>query len=226
MRPNFTFGPIDSAAQYLLYLSIVVFGILLPLAIQRWVKRRQERLLREATCADLAAEVAANRAKVDKSRSSFVALVEHLDGEIARYRALWDVATRSPSGGKPPQQPPAADPTIVYATTVRTAWDTAGFRQALPLLPATLLAKCSRAYQLQRTLEEHRVNFLAATMRASALEAPTDLSVARNVERRIETLLELQAYAQHHADLARVLLDAYDAVLAGGGAHADVPAPR
>lgn len=225
MRPNFTFGPIDSAAQYLLYLSIVVFGILLPLAIQRWAKRRQERQLRESTCADLAAEVAANRTKVDKSRSSFAALVALLDGEIARYRALWDAAVQPPSGGKPPQPPAAVDLTIVYAATVRTAWDTAGFRQALPLLPATLLAKYSRAYQLQLMLEEHRGNFLAATMRASALEAPTDLSIARSVERRIETLLELQAYAQHHADLARTLVDAYDAVLAGGVVHVVVAAP-
>lgn len=217
MRPNFTFGPIDSVAQYLLYLSIVVLGILLPLATQRWVRRRQERQLREATIADLVAEVRTNRARVDKSRESFATMAAQLDGEIARYRALWNEALQPRAGAEPPEPPPSVDLTVVYATTVRTAWETAGFRQALPLLSADVLAKYSRAYQLQRALEENRATFLAAAVRASALEAPSDLRVPRNVERRIETLLELQAFAQHHASLSRSLVDAYDQVLAGCG---------
>jgi hypothetical protein len=217
VRPNFTFGPIDSVAQYLLYLSIVVLGILLPLAVQRWVKRRQDRQLLEGTRTALAAEVAANRTRVAKSRESFAALATHLDGDIAAYRALWDAAARPSGDSAPPQPPPVIDLTVVYATTIRTAWDTANFRHALPLMPAAALARYSRAYQLQRALEEHRATFLAAAMRASALEAPSDLRVARNVERRIEILLELQAFAQHHAGLSRSLVDAYDEALADAG---------
>lgn len=217
MRPNFTFGPIDSVAQYLLYLSIVVLGILLPLAVQRWVKRRQDRQLLEGTRTALAAEVAANRARAAKSRESFVALAAHLEGEIAAYRALWDAAIRPPGDAAPPKAPPTIDHTVVYATTIRTAWDTANFRQALPLMPAASLARYSRAYQLQRALEDHRATFLAVAMRAGALEAPSDLRIARNVERRIETLLELQAFAQHHAGLSRALVDAYDEALADAG---------
>ncbi|MDH5285621.1 MAG: hypothetical protein OEX23_03175 [Betaproteobacteria bacterium] len=217
MRPNFTFGPIDSVTQYLLYLSIVVLGILLPLAVQRWVKRRQDRQLLEGTRTALAAEVAANRARVARSQESFAALAAHLDGDIAAYRALWDAAAQPSGDSAPPQPPPPIDLTVAYATTIRTAWDTANFRQALPLMPAASLARYSRAYQLQRALEEHRAIFLAAAMRASALEAPSDLSVARNVERRIETLLELQAFAQHHAGLSRSLVDAYDETLADAG---------
>lgn len=211
MRPNLAFGPIDSLTQYLLYLSVVVFGILLPLAIQRWAKRRQERLLLAATRASLADEVAANRARVQKSHDSFVALAAHLGDEIAQYRALWEAAARPPAGDHLPEPPATDDLPVVYAATVRTAWDTASIRQALPLLPANALAAYARAYQLQHALEQNRESFLAAAMRTSALEAPTDLRVAGNVERRIATLLELQAFARHHAGLAGSLLAAYDA---------------
>ena len=34
MRPNLALGPNDSVTQYLLYLSSVVLGVLLPLLVQ------------------------------------------------------------------------------------------------------------------------------------------------------------------------------------------------
>jgi len=40
MRPNLALGPIDGVVQYLVYLSIVVLGVLLPLLIQKWRQRR------------------------------------------------------------------------------------------------------------------------------------------------------------------------------------------
>ena len=70
MRPNLAFGPIDSVTQYLLYLSVVVFGILLPLAIQKWIKARHEKQLLASTRIAVSDEIRANLKKVRESRDS------------------------------------------------------------------------------------------------------------------------------------------------------------
>ena len=51
MRPNLALGPIDSVAQYLLYVSIVVLGVLLPILVQKWRQRRMDAALADAGAA-------------------------------------------------------------------------------------------------------------------------------------------------------------------------------
>ena len=69
MRPNLALGPIDSVTQYLLYLSIVVLGVLLPLLLNKWRTRREKQQLLERTLKALTAETTANRKRVLSSRA-------------------------------------------------------------------------------------------------------------------------------------------------------------
>lgn len=213
MRPNLTFGPIDSVMQYLLYLSVVVFGILLPLVIQKGLKARHDKQLLESTRTALSDEIKTNLVKVLKSRDSFVTLAAHVESEIAQYRAIWEDQANEATRSCKPVTPLATDSSVTYAAPVQTAWDIAILRQALPLMPASELVAYARVYQLQLALEQNRSNFLAVAMRANALEAPTDLTCLRNIERRIEILLELQAMSRHHSGLTQALADAYKEAL-------------
>jgi hypothetical protein len=201
--------------QYLLYLSVVVFGILLPLAIQKWIKARHDKQLLATTRTALSDEVKVNLKRVQKSRDSFMALAALLDAEINQYKAIWEgQATEATRSGKP-ATPATTDSPVTYATTTQTAWDIAHIRQALPLLSAPELAAYARAYQLQLALEQNRSTFLAVAMRANSLEGPADLTSLQNIERRIELLLELQAMSRHHAGLTQALADAYEEALKG-----------
>ncbi len=58
MRPNLAFGPIDSVEQYLVYLSIVVLGVLLPLLVRKWRQRREHARLLAQTLTALRAALA------------------------------------------------------------------------------------------------------------------------------------------------------------------------
>jgi hypothetical protein len=213
VRPNLAFGPIDSVTQYLLYLSVVVFGILLPLAIQKWLKTRHDKQLLVTTRTALAEEVSANLKKVLKSRDSFVTLAALLEDEIAQYKGIWEKQANAATRSSEPTTPANTDSPVTYAAPIQTAWDIANIRQALPLMPATELAAYARAYQLQLALEQNRSTFLAVAMRANSLDAPTDLTCLQNIERRIEILLELQAMSRHHAGLTQALADAYEEAL-------------
>ena len=83
MKPNLAFGPIDSLVQYLLYLSIVVIGIVLPLAIQRWLKKRNARELLQSTLSSLVQEPNANARRMKESRSSLEDLAKSLEAEAS-----------------------------------------------------------------------------------------------------------------------------------------------
>jgi len=88
MRPNLALGPIDSVTQYLLYFSIVVLGVLLPLLANKWRTRREQAALLARTLLALQSEVAANRRRAVSSRETLVHLRDQLDLLRAHRHAL------------------------------------------------------------------------------------------------------------------------------------------
>ncbi|MGL4232145.1 MAG: hypothetical protein ACRCWJ_12340, partial [Casimicrobium sp.] len=89
MRPNFTFGPLDSVTQYLLYLSIVVIGVLLPLLLQKWREHRDNAERVKQTLIAIAGEIQINRERAQVSLSSLSTFTEMLAGERAFLEAQW-----------------------------------------------------------------------------------------------------------------------------------------
>lgn len=217
MRPNLAFGPIDSIAQYLLYLSIVVLGVLLPILVHKWRQRRQESQLAARTLAALREELAGNRERLSASRNSFAALEDVLQRQYRHYEALWrPLAGGAP--GNPDAQPPAAeDVAINIPRLIRTAWDVAHVSHALALLPSSQLALLTRAYHLQGILAETRTLQLDVAMKLEALETPLDLREQRNVEARLQTLAIAKAAVRYQVSLSASALDACDAALSGVG---------
>lgn len=207
MRPNLAFGPIDSVAQYLLYLSVVVIGIVVPLLIQRYVRVRNHRRLAAETQAGLDEELASNRDRLDKSRSSFAALAQQLSGEVDAYETLWRTAPGDPLAQAPP---PAVLP-VSFATVLTTAWDSARLAQALPLIPAQRLVRFAKAYQLLAQYEQSRTSFIALALQSSIVDAPYDPRDKVAIQRRIEALVVLRAAANHQAGLAGSALEAVQA---------------
>lgn len=218
MRPNLALGPIDSVAQYLLYVSIVVLGVLLPILVQKWRQRRQNAALVQRTLAALAEENRNNRRKLAKSRESFTELARLFDEQYRYYETLWHRLGTPDAGSPAPPPPELADVTLALPALTRTAWDVAHVSNALALLPAERLARFTRAYHLQSLLADDLSSQLRVVAQAEALGAPLDLGVRRNVEARLHAIAVGRAAVRAQIDVSDGALAAYDAALADADA--------
>ncbi|MEP7328491.1 MAG: hypothetical protein ABI777_04710 [Betaproteobacteria bacterium] len=214
MRPNLALGPIDSVLQYLVYLSIVVLGVLLPLLVQKWRVRRENARLLAQTLSALRRELLDNRQRLLKSRASMTDLLAVMRDEYQHYERLWH-RVHDAAGAVVDVSPPVPSETAVsLAAPTSTAWDVARLSQSLRLLSAEQLSVFTRAYHLQSVHEESRRLYLDNTFKSQALETPLDLSDLRNIETRIQLIAVSQAVVSYHENLLGTLIAAYDLALA------------
>ena len=218
MRPNLALGPIDSVAQYLLYVSIVVLGVLLPILVQKWRQRRQDAALVRRTLDALAEESRSNRGKLARSRASFAELARVFDAQYAYFEAHWQRLGKPDAGDPAPPPPELDDVALTMPSLTRTAWDVAHVSHALALLPADALARFARAYYLQGVLADDLSAPLNVIAQAEALATPIDLADRRNVEARLQAIAVGRAALRAQLALSDGTLQAYDAVLANTGA--------
>jgi len=141
LRPNLAFGPIDSITQYLLYLSVVAIGILVPLAIQKFLQRRKERSMVDFATTNLATELRDNLEMLSKAHLTFERLQQRLSDEIAWYEATWD---RIQAGERSNDQPPLEVSPIIYPIAKTTAREMAKLSNTLALIPAQRLSSSLR----------------------------------------------------------------------------------
>lgn len=225
MRPNLAFGPIDSIAQYLLYLSVVVLGVLLPLLLNKWRTRREEKRLLARTLAALADEVGGNRRRVVKSHESFVTVLAVLEQAHARYleRRAGVVAGR---GALAPESSEAGLG-VNLALTTRVAWDVARHANALVLIDGEQLKRFTRAYQMQELFERDRHLLLELVMQLEVLDLPADLSRLDVIDERLALLTRGRTVLRYHVGLTQGMIEGYEEALgnAAGDPPARVPAP-
>jgi hypothetical protein len=212
MRPNLALGPIDSVTQYLLYLSIVVLGVLLPLALNKWRTRREKRTLLERTLKALNAEIVANRRRVVSSHETFVKLREQLtrffDHRLALRKHLHDSALP-----KPTDVPEDTNWNVNLPLVTRTAWDVARLADALVLLSEQQLTGYTRVYQMQEVFERDRSALLNTLMRIELLSLPADVSRAETVDAQLQVLTLALATVRYQVGLAEGMMKAYDDVV-------------
>lgn len=220
MRPNLAFGPIDSIAQYLLYLSVVVLGVLLPLLLNKWRTRREEKRLLARTLAALADEIGANRRRVLKSHESFEAVLAAIEQAHARYLERRDAAVAGRADAAP--EPRQAGLGINLALTTRVAWDVARHANALVLIDDERLKAYTRAYQMQELFERDRNLLLELVMQLEVLDLPCDLSRVDVLDTRLALLTRGRTVLRYHVGLTQGMLDCYDEAL---GAAPAAPAP-
>ncbi len=213
MKPNLAFGPIDSVTQYLLYLSIVVLGVLLPLLVQRWRTRREQAALLARTVQALDAEIAANRRRVTASRQTLEdlrdTLAEYRDHRLALRRHLLEP-------GDPAALPAAPADTrwdVRVPLVTRTAWDVARLAQALVLLPEARLNAYTRVYQMQDLFATDRAALLDVLMQIEQLELPADINRAETLDAQLGILTVALATLRYHVGLAQGMLEAFDQAL-------------
>jgi hypothetical protein len=226
VKPNLAFGPIDTVTQYLLYLSIVVLGVLLPLLVQRWRTRREKAALRERTERALVAEHAANRRRLLESQRSLRALAEVLARYFEHRQALRLHRLAPDTAAPPPEAPADADWDVLIPLLTRTAWDVARLADALVLLPEPVLTACSRVHHLQELHTQDRSALMQVLMQLEHLRLPADLAHAQTLDRQLEILTVAQATVRYQIGLADGLLAAYDAALPPGTARPpETPTP-
>ncbi len=223
MRPNLALGPIDSVLQYLVYLSIVVLGVLLPLLAQKWRQRREHARLLAQTLTALRAELVANRLRLRRSLESIEGLEMALKGDYAHYERAWHRVNDAKGARVQVAPPPDDDRSVTLAAPTRTAWEVAQLSQALPLLSPEQLSAFTRAYHLQQVLEEGRLLYLDISFKSEAMETPLDLAVLHNIESRLQLLAVSQAVVRYHGGLSGSLIAAYDAALADAPPPAESP---
>lgn len=211
MRPNLAFGPIDSIAQYLLYLSVVVLGVLLPLLLNKWRTRREEKRLLARTLAALADEVGANRRRVVKSHQSFVEVLAVLEQAHARY--LERRTRLSDGAGEVGPEPREAGLGVNLALTTRVSWDVARHANALVLIGDEQLQRFTRAYQMQELFERDRNLLLELVMQLEVLDLPADLSRLEVVDERLALLTRGRTVLRYHVGLTQGMIDCYDEAL-------------
>ena len=217
MRPNLALGPIDSVAQYLLYVSIVVLGVLLPILVQKWRQRRMDAALVRRTLDALAEEIRGNRGRLAKSRASFAELGRLFEEQYRYYETLWQRLAKPDADGPAPSPPQPDDVALTLPSLTRTAWDVAHVSHALALLPVDPLARFTRAYYLQGVLAAELSSQLNVVTQAEALAAPIDLADRRNVEARLHAIAVGRAAVRAQLALSDGTLQAYDAALADAG---------
>jgi hypothetical protein len=215
VKPNLAFGPIDSVAQYLLYLSVVVLGVLLPLLVQRWRTRREQAALLARTVRALNAEVAGNRRRVAASQQTLQSLHEKLtvfrDHRLALRRhhlAGGDAATQ-------PAAPADTHGDISVPLVTRTAWDVARLAQALVLLPEERLNAYTRVYQMQELFSSDRAALLSVLMQIEQLDLPLDEVRIETLDAQLRILVVALATVQYQVGLAQGMLGAFDDALRG-----------
>lgn len=222
MRPNLAFGPIDSIAQYLLYLSVVVLGVLLPLLLNKWRTLREQRQLLERTLVALKDEVSGNRRRVASSHDSFTSVLDVVEAVHARYLERRESA----SAGRPDPAPDAQQPDlgVNLALTTRVAWDVAGHAQALTLMPAEQLRQFTRAYQMQAIYERDRDLLLELVMQLEVLDLPADLTRLEVLDARLALLTRARTVLRYQKGLAKGVLECFDEALGANSLKAG-PAP-
>jgi type VI protein secretion system component VasK len=213
VKPNLAFGPIDSVTQYLLYLSVVVLGVLLPLLLQRWRNQREQARLLARTVASITAELSANRRRVIASRETLA----HLRATLEIYREHRLALRRHLVQPGDPALLPAAPDDSQYGISVplltRTAWEVASHAQALTLLPEARLSAFTRAYQVQEMFAADRSSLTAMLMDIEQLELPADMNRTETLDAQLRVLTSGLATARYHVGLADAMLEAYDAAL-------------
>lgn len=213
MRPNLALGPIDSVTQYLLYLSIVVLGVLLPLLLNKWRTRREKQQLLERTLKALNAEIVANRKRVLSSRETLVPLLERLTQyrahRLALRKHLHDAKNPAPA-----EAPPDATWDVNVPLITRTAWDVARLADALVLLPEEQLKAYTRVFHIQEVFERDRAALLAVLMQLELLDLPADIKRPETLDAQLQTLTVAVATIRYQVGLADGMISAYDAALA------------
>lgn len=210
MRPNLAFGPIDSLAQYLLYVSVVVLGVALPLLIQRWRKKRDDAGLILRTARALKEELGANKARMLESKGTIEAFLADLDGCYEKYSAIWHSIHNSTQDGRAHEQPMLPERPLNVAATSRVAWDVARYSNALPLLTTGQLRAVTKAYSLQAAIEATRNTLLESAFKSELLDTPVRLNDAPSIEHRLETLATVRSVARTQIGLLSSATSAYD----------------
>jgi hypothetical protein len=213
MRPNLALGPIDSVTQYLLYLSIVVLGVLLPLLVQKWRTRREKAALLARTLAALLAETAANRRRVVSSHETLVRLRDQLV-VYREHRMLLSRRLRDASIPLPADPPDDMDWGISVPLVTRTAWDVARLADALVLLPEERLAAYTRVFHIQDVFERDRAALLDMLMKLELLSLPADMQRPETVDAQLQMLTVALATTRYQVGLAEAMIESYDAALA------------
>ncbi len=213
MRPNLALGPIDSVTQYLLYLSVVVLGVLLPLLLNKWRTRREQRQLRERTLKALNAEIAANRKRVLSSRETLLPLRERLT-QYREHRLTLRRHLHDPKHPAPAAAPEDASWDVNVPLITRTAWDVARLAHALVLLSEEHLKAYTRVFHIQDVFERDRAALLAVLMQLELLDLPADISRPETLDAQLQTLTVAVATIRYQVGLADGMIAAYDAALA------------
>lgn len=213
IRPNLALGPIDGVSQYLLYLSIVVLGVLLPLLLNKWRTRREKAALLQRTLAALTAEAAANRKRVASSLETLVRLRDQLDTFRQHRLALMQHLR---GVGEAPVEPPPDDTQwgVNLPLITRTAWDVARLADALVLLPEGRLKAYTRVFHIQDVFERDRAALLDTLMRIELLGLPADTGRIETVDEQLRTLTLALANIRYQVGLAEGMIAAYDDALA------------
>jgi hypothetical protein len=212
MRPNLALGPIDSMTQYLLYLSIVVLGVLLPLLVQRWRTRREKAGLLSRTLVALQAEAVANRRRVMASHETLVRLRDQL-AQFRVHRLALSLHLRDASQPLPEELPAEVEWGVSVPLVTRTAWDVARLADALVLLPEERLTAYSRVFHIQEVFERDRSALLSLLMQLELLALPADIQRLETVDKQLELLTLGLATLRYHVGLAEGMIESYDAAL-------------
>jgi hypothetical protein len=195
MRPNFTFGPLDSVGQYLLYLSIVVVGVLLPLLLQKWREHRDNAERVDKTLSLIAAEIEVNLDRGQKSLITLNAFSELLRTERlfleTQWRSLVGNIDDKNAANKSQVVVREGEGTVMYAALQRTAWDVACVTNVLSLLPSSVLMSLTSLYRGQTAYEEARSIAVSLSVRSNVHSLPIDLSSRTALEARLELTTHL-----------------------------------
>lgn len=222
MRPNLAFGPIDGLAQYLLYVSVVVLGVLLPLVLNAWRTRRDERRLAARTVAALEEEMRDNLRRFRGSQQGWSDMLAALGGRRVELEQRIERARR-PAGGEVDGEAAAADAAepipaepevrLNLPLTQAIAWEVARLSDALRLLPPARLAAFTRAYRLQEVWERDRAILLEVALVAGGRSRPPRDADMATLLHRLDEVQRWIATVTYHVGLAEALVATSEAAL-------------
>jgi hypothetical protein len=197
MRPNFTFGPIDSIVQYLLYLSIVVLGVVLPFLLQKWRERRSERALVDETIESVGAEIDFNRERAKKSLETLAAFQQVLESERDYFLQKWSaLVTAKESDSAVPRTEIVdrdSNTAVNFSVMQTTAWDVAREAGALRLLPREKLIALTLLYRGHVGYEQARNLAMTLGVRSNIMSLPIDVSSRASLEARLELIVHVKS---------------------------------
>jgi uncharacterized coiled-coil protein SlyX len=199
-------GRIASIRDYLVHLSMVVFGILIALGLEQWRTAREDHAIASRALDDMRVEIAENRRDVVKAADELKQIEPRIDRLLELQRQAIEAQLKHTA---PPADPPLESNAVQFPVFSAAAWDSALAMQALGKIDPELARRVARIYSEQREVKEVQRSFISVATHLDTMGARSLNDSPERMRERLGALREFKSWTLSLDLSYRRLLEVY-----------------